>query len=426
MVLALQIIALVVLLVMAGFFAMAETALLSIGAVTARRLAEEKRRNADVLMKVFEHRSTAVGTILLMTLITQLTATSIAGVIAYKISRGFGTAIATALMTFIIFIYAEVAPKNYAIMHNERVALFAARPIYRLTQLMHPLIRMMIAVANISGRLLGLRGAPQGPFMTEEEILTAMEIGEEQGVIEEEEKRMIHHIFEFGDTVVREIMTPRPDIVSVPVGATTKEAMDVILMAGHSRIPVYRGTLDNVIGILYARDLMSMIVKGETAKSLDGVVRPAIIVPETKRVSELLRELQKQKIHLAVVVDEYGSTVGIATIEDLLEEIVGEIYDEYDLEETRIEQIDANTMRVDGRVSIDDVDEFLGVELSDVDVDTVGGLMLELCGHIPKRGEMATYKNLSFKAEKVVQNRVVSVLIVRLPEREASEAEEKT
>ncbi len=407
-----------ILLVLAGLFAMSETAILSISQLTARRLKDEKKKHADILLKVLEHRSSVLGMILLMTLVTQLTATSMAGTMAYAHFKGIGTAIATGIMTFMIFIYAEVAPKNYAIANPEKVALRVASPMFRLTMLIQPVVLALVWLANFSGRVMGLSSTREGPFMTEQELLTAMQIGEEEGVIEEEEKQMIHHIFEFGDTVVREIMTPRPDMVCVPVTESAKVAMDVILKEGHSRIPVFKGTPDNILGILYARDLMNLVAKGRTADSLDELIRPAIIVPETKRVSELLRELQQKKIHMAIVVDEYGSTAGLATIEDLLEEIVGEIYDEYDLEEQRIEQLDDNNVRVDGRVSIDDINEFLGSELANEDVDTVGGLVLELFGHIPKRGERKTFQNLTFKVEKVVKNRVLTVLITRHKEKE--------
>lgn len=417
-------IALLLLLVMSMYLAVSETSITMVSPVTARRLADDKRRGSEALVKVLEQRSNVLGTIYLLVLLTQLAASSIAGIVAYNMAKGLGiaggigTAIATAIMTAVIFIYAEVAPKNYGITNTEKAALAVARSVLVLTRVLHPIVTSMIAVANASGRVFGIQPVRHGPFITEEELLTAMELGEEQGVIEEEEKQMIHHIFEFGDTVVREIMTPRPDMVSVPVTVSAKDAMDVILKEGHSRIPVYKDTYDNILGILYARDLMNLIAKGRTAESLDELIRPAIVVPETKRVSELLRELQQKKIHMAIVVDEYGSTAGLATIEDLLEEIVGEIYDEYDLEEQRIEKLDENNVRVDGRVSIDDINEFLGAELENQDVDTVGGLVLEVFGHIPKRGERKTFQNLTFKVEKVVKNRVVTVLITRHKERE--------
>ncbi len=416
-----QVATLAVLLVLAGFFAMAETSLLATSHITARKLSDEKKHGSSNLLKLLDRRSACLSTILLLTLMAQLTATTMATTIAYQYFRGTGSALATGAMTLIIFIYAEVAPKNYTVMNSEKVALFIARPILAITGLLHPVIVVLTWISTTSGRILGLRLTSAAPYITEEEILAAMDIGEEEGVIEEEEKKMIHHIFEFGDTIVREIMTPRPDIASLPASASTKEAIDLVLKEGHSRIPVYKGALDNVVGVVYARDLLDLIRKEQMTTNLDSVLRPAIIIPETKKVSELLRELQKRKIHMVIVIDEHGTTVGLATIEDLLEEIVGEIYDEYDFEEQLIQQIDKNKIRVDGRVTIDDINELLGVELADVDVDTIGGLMLELFGHIPRRGEEITYQDLEFKVEKVIKNRVMSVIITRLDKTDRKE-----
>lgn len=408
-------ISLFILVGLAAFLSMAETALLAVSPIRVRRMVEERRPGAERLEKLLEDQSRFLATILLLTLVTQLTAATVASTLAYAYFKSIGAAIATGVVTLIIFIYGEVAPKTFAAQNADRAALFVSYPISLLTKVIHPVVRLLVGVANLSTRLFGVRAKPKGPLLTEEELKTAVSVVEEEGIIEEEEKKMIHHIFEFGDTVVREVMTPRPDMVVLSSKATAEEALDLIMKEGHSRIPMYKDNIDNIIGVLYARDLLDVFGKGEERKSLRQMLRPALFVPETKRVSELLRELQQKKIHMAIVVDEYGSTVGLATIEDLLEEIVGEIYDEYDLEEKMIEPVSENKVRVDARLPINELNEHLGVDISNADVDTVGGLIFELSGRVPRMGEEITFQNLKFKVEKVVGHRIHKVLITKLP-----------
>lgn len=408
-------IGLFVLVGLAAFLSMAETALLAVSPIRVRRMVEEKRPRAARLERLLDDQSRFLATILLLTLVTQLTAATIASTLAYAYFRSIGAAVATGIITLIMFIYGEVAPKTFAAQNAERVALFVSYPISLLTRLIHPVIRLLVWVANMSTRLFGIKPVPKGPLLTEEELKTAVSVVEEEGIIEEEEKKMIHHIFEFGDTIVREVMTPRPDMIVLSSKATAEEALDLIMKEGHSRIPMYGDSIDNIIGVLYARDLLDVFGRGEEKRSLREMLRPALFVPETKRVSELLRELQQKKIHMAIVVDEYGSTVGLATIEDLLEEIVGEIYDEYDLEEKMIEPVSENRIRVDARLPIDELSEHLGADLSNADVDTVGGLVFELSGRVPEKGEEIAFQNLKFKVEKVVGHRIHKILITKLP-----------
>lgn len=408
-------ISLFILVGLAAFLSMAETALLAASPIRVRRMVEERRPGAARLEKLLEDQSRFLATILLLTLVTQLTSATIASTLAYAYFKSIGAAVATGMVTLIIFVYGEVAPKTFAAQNADRVALFVSYPISLLTKIIHPVVRLLVRVANLSTRILGIKAKPKGPMLTEEELKTAVSVVEEEGIIEEEEKKMIHHIFEFGDTIVREVMTPRPDMVVLSSKTTAEETLDLIMKEGHSRIPMYKDNIDNIIGVLYARDLLEVFGKGEEKKSLRQMLRPALFVPETKRVSELLRELQQKKIHLAIVVDEYGSTVGLATIEDLLEEIVGEIYDEYDLEENMIEPVSENKVRVDARLPIDELNEHLGVDISNADVDTVGGLILELSGRVPRKGEEITFQNLKFKVEKVIGHRIHKILITKLP-----------
>ncbi|MDP3013721.1 MAG: hemolysin family protein, partial [Candidatus Subteraquimicrobiales bacterium] len=345
-----------------------------------------------------------------------------AAVMVAKIGVSHPVAVSTGVVTFIILVFGEITPKSFAVQHSERIALLVARPISFLCKVLYPIAHIFVLIANGLIRLIGGKSLKEGPFLTEEEIKVLVSVGEEEGVIEEEEKEMIHSIFEFGDTIAREVMVPRMDVVTVESDISFKDVLDVVIKEGHSRIPVYEGTVDNIIGIVYARDLLTNLVKGKTDVSLRELIKEAYYVPESKRVSELLRELQRKRQHMAIVVDEYGGTAGLITMEDLLEEIVGEIFDEYELEETMIEHVDENTIRVNGRVSLDEVNELLSVNLPSTEIETVGGFVYNLFGKIPVAGEEIAFENLVFKVEKVERRRIYKILITK---KEANAPEEK-
>jgi CBS domain containing-hemolysin-like protein len=268
----------------------------------------------------------------------------------------------------------------------------------------------LIGLANV---LLPGRGLRQGPFVSEEEIRSMAQVGSEEGSIEEGEKELIHSIFEFGDTIVREVMVPRPDIVPIEDDKSLRDVQALVLEHGYSRVPVYHEDLDNILGIIYAKDVLKALHQGKHDVPLNEVVRETHFIHETKKVAELLREMQREKFHIAIVTDEYGSVSGLVTLEDLLEELVGEIADEYDQEEPEIAEVEPGVYRVSGKASIDDVNELLEIELPDEEWDTVGGLMLGLMGQIPDEGEEVSFQHLKFTAEKVNGRRISKVLITR-------------
>jgi CBS domain containing-hemolysin-like protein len=248
------------------------------------------------------------------------------------------------------------------------------------------------------------------------------EVGHEEGSIEREEKELIHSIFEFGDTIVREVMVPRPDVEAIAADQPLSAVQAAVLEYGYSRIPIYTEDLDDVIGIVYAKDVLKALHQGRSDMPLSEIVREAHFVPESKKVADLLREMQQEQFHIALVTDEYGSVSGLVTLEDLLEELVGEITDEYDVEEPELEEVAEGVYRVDGKLAIDEVNEILDSELPDEEWDTVGGLMLGLMGSIPDEGQEVRFQNLRFTAEKVNGRRIVKILITR-EEPEADEAE---
>jgi putative hemolysin len=314
-----------------------------------------------------------------------------------------------------VFAFAQVVPRTYAVQRTDRAALLVAWPVYVLGTALRPLGRLLILIANLALSVLPGRGMPKGPFVTDEEIRQLSNGEEEEEEIEEEERELIHQIFEFGDTVVREVMVPRPDMITLKVDASRDEALEKIVEAGYSRIPLYDGDTDNILGVLYAKDLLKKMHESEAPVKLAKLARDPTFVPETKKVSELLREMQEQRVHMAIVVDEYGGTAGLVTIEDLLEEIVGEIVDEYDVEEPLVEPIDDESIRVDAKMPIDEVNELLSVELPHEEWDTVGGLVFGLTGRVPVAGESVRYDSVEFVTERVAGRRVQKVVIRKLP-----------
>ncbi|MDQ3963871.1 MAG: hemolysin family protein [Actinomycetota bacterium] len=411
------------LLIVAGFCAMAETAISRVGRAKALHLDQEERRGAGALVKIVEDPAPYLSVVLLLTLIAHVTGTVLATEMAIGRFGTSGEAIATIVMTFTIFVFAEVVPKTFTVQRTERAALWMARPVLFLGTVLRPISSLLISVANAVMLLLPGKGLAKGPFVTEEEIRHLVDVAEEEDEIEEEERELIHSIFEFGDTVVREVMVPRPDMIAIRSDATLDEALGTIIEAGYSRVPIFEGDTDNITGVLYAKDLMKRIHERKGDSRLVTLGRSPTFVPEQKKVAELLREMQQQRNHMAIVVDEYGGTAGLVTIEDLLEEIVGEIVDEYDKEEPLVEPIDANTIRVDAKMPIDEVNELLEVELPHDEWDTVGGLVFGLTGRVPVVGEIVRYDSLEFKTERVTGRRVQKVLITKgvAPEPSAGE-----
>ncbi len=403
-----ELIAVIVLIGAVGFLSASEVAITRTTRARAYKLAEEKRRGSGSVVKIAENVAPFLNVVLLLTLMATIGGTTLATILATRHLHRLGEVVATFGMTILLFVLAEVTPKTFAIQQTDRVALRVGPIIVGLTRAIGPVAKGLIKIANV---LMPGKGLPQGPFVTEEEIRAMADVASEEAAIEEEEKELIHSIFEFGDTLVREVMVPRPDMSVAPVDSSSREVPDLILRRGYSRIPVYRGTIDEIEGVVYAKDLLRHLHAGKGDVPLEKIMRPAYFIPETKRVSDLLREMQRRRIHIAIVLDEYGSTAGLVTIEDLLEELVGEIADEYDREEPEVVPLDDGSYRVDGRMSVDDLNEMLDAELPNEEWDTVGGLMYGLLGAVPTQGETVTFGQLTFTAEKVQGRRIAKVLV---------------
>jgi CBS domain containing-hemolysin-like protein len=396
-----------------GVLGASETSITRMNRVRAYRFVEEKRRGASSLAKIADDPAPYLNVVLLLTLLATIGGTTIATSLAVRLFHGAGEIVATVAMTLLLFVFAEVTPKTFAIQQTDRVALVLAPLIVAIGRLVGPVAAGLVKLANV---IMPGKGLPQGPFITENEIRALAEVASNEEQIEVGEKELIHSIFEFGDTIVREVMVPRPDIVAVEADKTLRDVQALVLRHGFSRIPVFQEDLDNVVGFVFAKDVLKALYQGQANMPLTDILRPAHFVPESKKVADLLREMQQEKFHIALVTDEYGSVSGLVTLEDLLEELVGEITDEYDREEPPVVDLGNGAYRVDGRLAIDEVNELLDTELPDEEWDTVGGLMLGLLGSIPEQGEEVTYQDLVFKAEKVNGRRIAKVLITRKPE----------
>ncbi len=408
---AVRLIALALLLGAAGFLAAAEISLVSVSIIRVRKLEEEGVGHAKRLAALLGKVDRFLPTILVLTLLTSIGGSALATSLAIRLKLPGGAALATGVMTLLIFVFAEMAPKTYANNNTERVALRVSGVIGALSKVLYPAIKVLIMLSNGLIRLFGGHVTKQGPFVTEGDIKALVTVAEEQEVIEEQEKKLIDSIFEFTEALVRGVMVPRTDIVALEDDSTLEMALELIMRTGYSRIPVYRENLDDILGILYAKDLLPYLKRGEIDVFPRDILRESFFIPETKRVSELLTELRARKMHIAIALDEYGGTAGLVTIEDLLEEIVGEIFDEYDREIVFSEPLGEDRYRFDARISIDDLNEILGTRLPSEEWDTLGGLFFNLVGSVPKPGDSVEYDGLTISAERMIGRRISKIII---------------
>jgi CBS domain containing-hemolysin-like protein len=399
-------------ILLTGFLAASEVAITRMNRVRAARLVEEHRRGAIQLARIVDSPAPYLNVVLFLTLLFTIGGSTTATSFAVRHFGNAGEIVATIAMTLLLFVFAEVTPKTFAITRTDRVALFVAPPVHYVGRTLGPLAKALLRLANV---LMPGKGLKEGPYITEQELRASAEVASSEGEIEEEEKELIHSIFEFGDTIAREVMVPRPDIVACEDTCTLRDVQALMLQHGYSRIPVFHESIDDVVGVVFAKDLLKAVHHGRMDVPLADIVRPAHFVPESKKVADLLKEMQKEKFHQALVTDEYGSVTGIVSLEDLLEELVGEIADEYDVEEPEMVEMGDGVYRVSGKTSIDDVNEMLDVELPDEEWDTVGGLVLDIFGKIPDAGDEQSFQGLRFRAAEVQGRRVATVVISRVP-----------
>jgi magnesium and cobalt exporter, CNNM family len=383
-----EIAALVLLVGAAAFFAASEAAIVSLNRIRARALAEKNIRGSRLLQRLLENRNRTLTSVLIGSTFVLLAADSLATEIFIHWNVPNAAIWSTIVMTVILLLFGEILPKTIAVGSGERTALRLAPLLAVVTRVLSPLTSAFLWITDNLVRLFG--GKPHvGPYVTEDDIKTLVNVGVEQNVLEEEERELIHSIIEFGDTIVREVMTPRTKMVTVSVTSSPRRALDLVIAEGYSKLPVWEESIDTIIGVVHDRELLISLANGEIAStSLRSLMRPPKHVPENKRISELLREMQREKFSLAIVLDEYGGTAGLVTMEDLLEEIVGEIRDEHDEgEEESIRRISDAEAVVEAGTNIEDVNDALHIDLPHEEFETIGGYVVGLFGRLPHEGE---------------------------------------
>ncbi len=426
----LLVVAAAVLVLLAGLFSGADAALSTFSRARAEELLAEGRPGAKRLTVLLEDRTRYLNTALFLRLLCEIAAIVIVTQLVRTAWDGPdfwpSALIAIGIMLVVSFVVIGVAPRTLGRQHPERVALVSATPLAAVTTVLGPLPRLLILIGNA---ITPGRGFREGPFATETELRELVDFAEASAVIESGERKMIHSVFEFGDTIAREVMVPRTDVVYIERYKNLRQTMSLFLRSGFSRVPVIGENLDDVRGFAYLKDLVRRDFEApdvEFTQRVEEVMRPAHFVPESKPVDALLSEMQANRQHIAVVVDEYGGTAGLITIEDLLEEIVGEITDEYDADEVEVERLPSGSTRVSSRYPIDDLDELFGFNVEEEDVDSVGGLMAKHLGRVPIPGSHVEAHGLRFEAEGASgrRNKIGTVLITPvLPDREPATAE---
>ncbi|MDU4830006.1 MAG: hemolysin family protein, partial [Clostridium perfringens] len=406
-----KIILILVLILINAFFAAAEMAMVSVNKSKIKMLAEKGNKKALLLKKVLKSPGNFLSTIQIGITFAGFfasasAATSISETLAqfmYKLNIPYGNEISviliTVLLSYITLVFGELLPKRIALQKPEEIALMAIRPINVISKISTPFVKILSASTNLFIKILGLNKSEDKETVSKDEIKSMISIGQESGVIDKTEKDMLDNIFEFDHKVVKEVMTPRGEVFAIKSTTPNETIAKKLISEQFSRVPVYNETRDNIVGILYLKDFFEAVVKvGVDNIKLDQLIRPAYFVLENKAIDDLFKELQDSKQHMAVIIDEYGGFSGIVTIEDLIEEVMGDILDEYDDSENYIDKIDNNTYVVDGLLTLDKLNDYLNLNLESQNIETIGGFVVNLIGNIPQsENQMVEYDNLSFQ-----------------------------
>ncbi len=411
-----QLISLLLLLLLSGFFSSAETALTTVNKVRIRTLCEEGNRRAQTTQKILDNYSKVLSTILIGNNIVNLTASSLATTLAIKIWGSFAVGIATGILTILVLLFGEIIPKNLAMFNAEKISLAYSSVICFLMQLFTPVIFIVDGLSNLVMKILHIDPNKKIATMTESELKTYVDVSHEDGVIESEEREMIYNVFDFSDAVAKDIMIPRIDMVTVNLDTGYEDLLKVFRDSMYTRIPVYEEDKDNVIGLVNIKDFI--LVTDEAHFRIKDIIREAHYTYEFKKTADLMVEMREKTTNVAFVLNEYGSTVGMITLEDLLEEIVGEIRDEYDEDEDEfIKAIDTNIYLVEGGMKLDDINDALEISLQSEDYDSLGGLMIEQLDRLPEEDEEIELESgIRLKAQGIIHNRITKVLLT-IPEK---------
>jgi putative hemolysin len=402
---------------LSAFFSSAEAAFLTLkNSARLTHLASTGESGASRVASMLEEPGRLLSTILLGNNLANIAFASVVTAVTLSfLDGGLGVAVATAIATTVLLVVGETVPKTLAVRHAERVAFFAARPLKWMESLFFPLIAALQWTTRIPG--LGEGGKDDQASITEEELRTLIDVGEAEGAFEPAEAEMLESVFRFGDRQVREVMTPRTEIAFVQRGATLKEFLQIYAQHTHTRFPVYKGAMDNIVGILSAKDILNAISSRELAQkdSITDVIRDAYYVPETKRIAELFEELRQSGNQMAIAIDEFGGIAGLVTIKSLLEEVVGRVGEEGVSPEEEYEALGENTYQVDGGMSVDELKEELGIEVAEGDFETVAGFVLDVLGHIPTEGEQFEYGDLKVEVIEMRDLKIEAIKLTKPP-----------
>ena len=406
--------AIVLILLVLVFLAVAETSLNRISKPKAQALVEMGHRSAPALLRIVSEPERFINPLLVTASVLQTAQAFLSAVLAYSAFKVRGVIVAFVVDAVLFFVLSEALPKTWAVLSAERAALLTARPTAALVRFgpLQWISRGLIGMANV---LVPGRGLVKGPFVSETELLGIVGAAVDDEVIEAEERELIESIITFGDTVAREVMVPRPSMVTVPSTASVSAALDTAIEHGYSRLPVLGASVDDIVAIAYTKDLVRSERNGGGMQSVSEASRPAKFVPETKPLARLMREMQAEKFHMAILVDEYGGIAGLVTLEDCLEELVGDIVDEYDTEDADVVALPDGALRLDGGLAIDELNDLLGLDVPDEDWDTVGGFVFGTLGHVPEPGEHFEHGGYQFVAERVDGRRIADVRVSPIP-----------
>jgi len=411
-----------------AFFAAAEMSLVSVRRTRIKQLVEEGNAKARAVLALLERPTNFMATVQIGLTVVGFLASAFAAInlgepvgkwlasigLSASVSRPVAVVGITVILSLFVLIFGEVAPKSLAIQHAEKLALGLAGTVRLISLLAMPAVKLVSVVSDVIVRPFGVHVRFTNPILTEEELKMLVEAGEEEGVIEEGEKEMIHSIFDFTDTVARQVMVPRTDMDAAPITSSLDDLLDLITSSGHSRIPIYEENVDSVIGVVHAKDLLPVLRQDKRAFEIRAVMREAYFIPESKDVGELLAEFKRGNVQMAIVRDEYGGTAGLVTVEDLLEEIVGEIRDEYDIEEPLIEVIDEDHAVVSARMSIDDLNEQMEMDIPESEeYETIGGFVFGLFGRQPAESELISWSNLDLVVRSLDGGRLDRIEVIR-------------
>lgn len=421
---ALQVLIVIGLLALSAFFSSSETAMMGVNNIRIRNLAESGLSSAKILVKILDNRPKMLSAILIGNNIVNISASSLMTLLITDIFGSAYVGIGTGVLTLLVLIFGEITPKTTATLYPDSMALKFAKPIYLLMQVLTPVIFIVDKLSSAVLKLLNIDPNKKPEAITEEELRTIVKVSHEEGVIESDEKKMIYNVFDFGDSVARDIMVPRIDMTFIDVNSTINEVLEIFREEKYTRYPVYEENTDNVIGIVNIKDLI--LLESNEEFCLRDHLREPMYTYEFKKTAELLMELRKTLNNIAIVLDEYGATAGLITMEDMLEEIVGEIRDEYDEdEEDLVKKLNAKEFAVDAAMRLDDLSEQIGIYMESEDYDSIGGFVIGLLDHLPEEGEEVLYENVRLVVEKVERNRIETIHIYIMDEEEAEARREE-